>query len=239
MGDLGDRMKGYENVSRFYLTKRMPAIIRIDGKSFHTYTKNLSKPWNQDFVSTMLETTKYLCENISGSKIAYWQSNEISILITDYDDINTQAWFDKNIQKIVSVSASIATASFNRLMEKYFCTIPSLAFFDSRVFVLPKEDVCNYFVWRQQDATRNSVQGLAQSNFSHKQLHSLNISQLQDKLMIEKNINWNDCLTWQKRGACAVKENYFLEGGVERSKWIIDWEIPIFTQDRNYIERFV
>ena len=237
MGDLGDRMKGYENVSRNYLTRRMPFIIRVDGKSFHTFTRSLVKPWDNDLVQSMLYASIGLCEELAGVKLAYWQSDEVSFLVTDYDDINTQAWFDKNIQKIVSVSASIMTAHFNKLFQEKIKGFP-LAFFDSRVFILPKEEVCNYFIWRQQDATRNSIQGLAQSNFSQKQLHGLKTNQLQDKLMLEKNINWNDCLTWQKRGACVVKEN-FMFNETERSRWIVDWEIPIFTQDRNYIERYL
>lgn len=233
--DLGDRMKGYENVSRLYLTRRVPYIIRLDGKSFHTYTQRLEKPWDERLVIAMLETTKYLCENIEGVKLGYWQSDEISLLLTDYENINTQAWFDKNVQKIVSVSASIATAYFNKCMD--LLRLP-LAFFDSRVFILPKEEVCNYYAWRQKDCTSNSIQGLAQANYSHKQLHRLNNSQLQDKLKLEKNINWKDCLTWQKRGACVVKEKYIKEE-TERSRWVIDWEIPIFTQDRNYIEKLI
>jgi tRNA(His) 5'-end guanylyltransferase len=248
-------MKGYENISRLYLTRRMPYIIRIDGRSFHTFTRNFEKPWDLIFTYVMLDTAKYLCENIEGVKIAYWQSDEVSFLLTDYDNIDTQAWFDKNIQKIVSISAGMASMFFNKkfedtvwlntefpisndMMEVYKKACWK-AIFDSRVFTIPKEEVCNYFIWRQQDATRNSVQGLAQSNFPHKQLYGLNTSKLQDKLLLEKNINWNDCLIWQKRGACIIKENYTIINGVERSRWIIDREIPIFTQDRNYIERFI
>lgn len=222
---IGDRMKGYENVPRLYLTRRTPLIIRLDGKAFHTLTKGLEKPWDKLFTRTMLTTMRELCEEIDNVKMAYWQSDEISLLLTDYDRLETQAWFNRNLQKMVSVSASVATYAFNQ-----WSTIDKGGYFDSRAFTIPKEEVCNYFLWRQQDATRNSVQGLGQANFSHKSLHGLNNSQVQDKLMLEKGINWNDTLTINKRGACCIRED---------GKWIIDQEIPIFTQDREYIETHI
>jgi len=240
--DLGDRMKLYEKVSQINLTRRMPCIIRIDGKAFHTFTSGMNKPWDIRLVNLFLESIIFLCENIQGLKIAYWQSDEVSLLLTDYEKITTDAWFDKNVQKMVSVSASLITAKFNRLLfrdlfftEERYC-IPVM--FDSRVFTLPKEEVCNYFIWRQQDAERNSIQGLAQANFPHKQLLNLSCDKLQDKLFLEKGISWNNCATWQKRGACVVKE-YYEKDGATRSKWIVDWEIPIFTKDREYIERYI
>ena len=110
------------------------------------------------------------------------------------------------------------------------------AYFDARVFNLPKEEVTNYFIWRQNDATRNSIQSLAQANFSQKQIHSMNNSQLQDKLHEEKGINWNDCKTVEKRGSCVI---HVFDKSINRSKWIIDEEIPIFTQNRDYIENIL
>ena len=263
---LGERMKGYENISRIYLTRRCPLIIRIDGRAFHTFTKGLKRPFDNLLMSVMQETAKYLCQNISGCKLAYTQSDEISLLITDYDSLDTQAWFDKNLQKIVSVSASLATLAFNKFWNDavaceyaatgasaipfnfdYLSIISSKKFkatFDSRAFVLPKEEVCNYFIWRQQDASKNSVQSLAQANFPHKQLEGLHTNQLQDKLMLEKSINWNDLSVPCKRGACVYYERKPVVTNNEEIKaeefgWIIDKNIPIFTQDREYIERFV
>lgn len=240
--DLGDRMKLYEKASQINLTRRMPCIIRIDGKAFHTFTKGMIKPWDERLVDLLMKSIIYLCENIQGVKIAYWQSDEVSLLLTDYEKITTDAWFGKNVQKMVSVSASLITAKFNRLldMDSSFAEekrhVPVM--FDSRVFVLPKEEVCNYFIWRQQDAERNSIQGLAQANFSHKQLLNLSCEKLQNKLFLEKNINWNDCLTWQKHGACVVKE-YYSKDDVTRSRWVTDWEMPILTEDREYIEKYL
>lgn len=264
---LGDRMKNYEGISRIYLTKRMPVIIRIDGKAFHSFTKGFSRPFDEILIKAMQETAKYLCKNVMGCKVAYTQSDEISLLLEDYERIETQPWFENNLQKIVSVSASMATMAFNRafanavnerysyytginadewagsteefdkLFDNYFARIGT-AMFDSRVFILPKEEVCNYFIWRQQDATRNSIQMVAQSLFSHRQLQNKNCDQLQEMMFQEHNINWNDYQTVYKRGSCVTKERY-TENDVARSRWVVDTNIPIFTQDRNYIDRLV
>jgi len=153
---LGTRMKEYENVNRGYLIRRMPMIIRLDGKAFHTLTKKMDKPYDIKFKSLMVQTAKYLLEEIAGAKLAYVQSDEISLLITDYDKINTDAWFDKGIQKIVSISASMATQFFNssyREMISEDKIVVPYGLFDSRCFILPKDEVTNYFIWRQQDAT--------------------------------------------------------------------------------------
>lgn len=264
---LGDRMKSYEGISRVYLTKRVPVIIRIDGKAFHSFTKGFRRPFDEILIKAMQETAKYLCKNIMGCKIAYTQSDEISLLLEDYERVETQPWFENNLQKIVSVSASMATMAFNRafadavnerysyytginadewtgsteefdkLFDNYFAKIGT-AMFDSRVFILPKEEVCNYFIWRQQDATRNSIQMVAQSLFSHRQLQNKNCDQLQEMMFQEHNINWNDYPTVYKRGSCVTKEQY-TENDVTRSRWVVDTNIPIFTQDRNYIDRLV
>src|SRR5689334_8003874 len=104
---LGDRMKkNYEDISRVFLPRRMPLIIRLDGKAFHTLTADMKKPWDDGMIHSMLTTAITLCENIQNTKLAYVQSDEISLLLTDYDYFNTEAWFDRNLQKMVSVSAS-------------------------------------------------------------------------------------------------------------------------------------
>ena len=223
--DLGDRMKNnYENISRIALPRRMPMIIRVDGKAFHTLTHDMKRPWDDGMIDAMLYTAKYLCENIQNAKLAYVQSDEISVLLTDYDRLNTEAWFDRNLLKMISVSAAYATLAFNKKIVEYY---PDKAgVFDSRAFVIPKEEVNNYFLWRQNDATRNSVQMLARAYFSHKQLHGLGNGEVQDKLMLEKGVNWNDTATHKKRGACIRKNG---EG------WAVDLEPPIFSKERNYI----
>lgn len=277
---LGDRMKGYENISRIYLTKRLPVIIRIDGKAFHSFTKGFQKPFDDILIKSMQETAKYLCKNIMGCKLAYTQSDEISLLLVDYERIETQPWFENNLQKMVSVAASMATMAFNtafcdavnerhsyytginadeweygvdafdKLFNNYFSKIGT-AMFDARAFVLPKEEVCNYFIWRQQDATRNSIQMLAQSMFSHRQLQGKNCGELQDMMFVNHGVNWNDCKTVYKRGSCVKRvsessvkttPNGFGEPNetvIVRTTWTIDTEIPIFTQNPQYINEQV
>lgn len=237
MDQFGDRMKGYENAFRVKLPKRLPVIIRIDGKAFHTYTRGMKKPFDEDLTNAMWETTKFLTSNVMGCKLAYHQSDEISLLLTNYDKLSTESWFDNNLQKIVSISASLATSKFNELMkEKY--PEKSFALFDARAWVVPQDEVCNYFLWRQQDATKNSISMVAQANFPHKQLQGLNGKQMQDKLILEKGINWNDLEVWKKRGVCIIKQ-YYQKGEALRSKWEVDHETPIFSQDRNYVEKYV
>jgi tRNA(His) 5'-end guanylyltransferase len=254
---LGDRMKGYEKISQIYLTRRTPVIIRVDGKAFHSFTRGMNKPFDEILIKSMWETAKYLCANLQGCKLAYVQSDEISILLTDYATLNTDALFDNNVQKIVSVSASMTTLAFNEVFrslpfvwtddytEPAYMKLLNLyksrygkALFDSRVFVLPKEEVCNYFVWRQQDCTRNSIQMVAQANFSHRQLQGKDCNELQEILFQEKGINFNDLSVPKKRGVTVYKESY-MKGEVQRSRWNIDEDIPIFTKDREYIEKLI
>jgi len=242
---LGSRMKAYEEVNLHYLTRRMPLIIRVDGKAFHTLTRKyqFEKPFDLNFMEAMIETGKGLLNEIQGSKLAYIQSDEISILATDYENLETQSWFDKNLQKMVSVSASVATMCFNNYIHNLI-KCDSNALFDSRIFVLPKEEVCNYAIWRQKDCTRNSIQGLGQANFSHKEMSGLNNDQVQEKLFQERKINWNDFETWKKRGVCLYKKTVQktvpnIAEPVMRTEIEVDWEIPIFTQDRNYVEKWL
>jgi len=232
--DIGDRMKGYENVTRNVLTRRMPVILRVDGRAFHTYTRGMKRPFDMMLHNAMLETAHALVREIQGAKIAYGQSDEISVLITDYDTLTTDAWFGNNIQKMVSVAASLTTVAFNKAIGGYPNYEPPLfqtmAQFDARVFNLPREEVVNYFIWRQQDASRNSVQMLARHHFSHRECHRKSTNDLQEMLMDEHGVNWNDTPTHFKRGFCVYPDK---AGNVP------DREIPIFTQDREFIERFV
>ena len=262
---LGDRMKTYEYVTRNYLTRKLPVIIRIDGKAFHSFTRGFKKPFDEIFVKSMQETMKYLCENVQGCVLGYTQSDEITLVLVDYQSREACSWFDNNIQKMVSVSASMATLAFNNAFckncgnyiqeyfnkngkhdEAYVSIVTKkwwTAMFDSRVFTLPKEEVINCLIWRQQDATRNSIQSVGQANFSHTQLHGKNCSDIQDMLMLEKGINWNDYPTHLTRGSCCVKKPFKINEGTEqeaiRNKWVIDTEIPIFTQDKDYVNKLI
>ena len=235
--DFGKRMKTYENSYRFTLPKRMPVILRIDGCHFHTFTRGMDKPFDDKLIEAFWETCKFLGENIMGAKLIYHQSDEISILITNYDTIQTDSWFSNNLQKMVSVSASMAAAKFNEVIRKSYPD-KELAFFDSRAWVIPQDEVNNYFTWRQQDASKNSISMAAFANFAHKDLHGLSGNQLQEKLFSEKGINWDKFPTWKKRGACIIKKEYLKENAIRR-RWETDLDIPLFSKDRNYVERFV
>jgi len=250
---IGQRIKEYyENRTRFYLPRRTYTILRIDGKAFHTYTKGLKRPFDNDFIEDMDETAKYLCKNIMGVKFAYVQSDEISLLLTDFETLTTEAWFDGNIQKMVSVSASMSTSKFNqlRLLRKSLTVSDDgivdlismireqkLAEFDSRVFTIPsEEEVINYFIWRMQDCTRNSISSVAQSLYSAKELHGKNQSDMQE-MCFQKGINWNDLPVKQKRGRLIVKQEVEVNNAI-RNKWF-STEPEIFSQNKESLKNLI
>lgn len=227
--DLAKRMKKYEAVQKGVLMTRTPVIIRIDGKAFHTFTRGFQRPFDEVLINAMQETTKYLCENIQGCVLGYTQSDEISLVLVDYQRFETSAWFDYEIQKMCSIAASMATMTFNKCFEKnvndwigknapgfhevwrnpedeklyhaYLNAYEKGAMFDARVFNIPKEEVTNCIYWRQLDASRNSIQMVGQANFSHNELQDKSCNRIQDMLMTQKNINWNDFPVYLKRGA--------------------------------------
>jgi tRNA(His) guanylyltransferase len=265
---LGDRMKNfYEDRFRYHLPRRTYTIIRIDGKAFHTYTKGMQRPFDDGLIEDMDETTAYLCKNIQGVKFGYVQSDEISLLLTDFDDLTTDMWFDGNLQKMVSIAASMATAKFNQLRMNrafqnnevdpiehgptaYDMSISEiidgkLAMFDARVFQIPSSvEVENYFIFRQQDATRNSISSVAQSMYSPKELHGVKTDQMQE-MIFQKGTNWNDFSPRKKRGGFITKvltvngkpkqenQEIFIED-VVRSKWFT-LDCPVFTQHREFL----
>lgn len=276
--DLGNRMKEYESRNRYFLQKRIPVIIRLDMRAGHTYTRGFGRPFDDIFIAAMQNTAKYLCENIQNVKLSYQQSDEITLVLVDYDKLNTECFFEYRVDKLCSIVASMATMAFNKAIEdaadlafnkefyelgldstpsedeedvyndelegleekydKYYSKVGK-AMFDARCCNLPKEEVTNNLYWRQLDATRNSIQMVGQANFSHKELHGKFCNQIQDMLMEQKNVNWNDYPTYQKRGSCCIKENYETENGM-RTRWIVDKDIPIFKgEGRKYIDRLI
>ena len=254
--DLGDRMKRYESVSKTRLTTRTPVIIRIDGKAFHTFTRGLKKPFDDILIETMQETMKFLCENIQGCVLGYTQSDEISLLLVDYKNLNSCAWFDNEVQKICSVAASMATLRFNsifRSLATAYCyeyedddnqwnyldrlktAVGKGAMFDARCFNLPKEEVTNYFFWRQQDAERNSINSVGFAFFSHQEMQNKNCGDVKEMLLLEKGIDWDEFQRMYQRGSCCIKHE---EEGV--SWWMIDKDIPKFIKEgREYVDRYV
>lgn len=271
---LGDRIKSqYEDRTRYLLPRRTYTIIRVDGKAFHTLTRGFNRPYDKDLAEIMDYTARRLCEEIQGAKFAFVQSDEISVLVTDFEQIGTCAWFDGNVQKMVSIAAAVATASFNEKFREFFSRdnedknhpdYPAAgnkyrkgdyqgaktAYFDARVFTIPDHtEVENYFIWRQNDASRNSVQMAARAVYSHKALEGKSIPELHD-LLHEKGINWNDYTTGEKRGRVVKKEYYAMkiansEHSVMRGRWTAfdglakEKEIPIFTQDRTFLKALI
>ncbi|KKN50935.1 hypothetical protein LCGC14_0628000 [marine sediment metagenome] len=199
----------------------MPVIIRLDGRSFHTLTRRCEKPFDATLADCMVNSALYLCSEVQGVKCAYIQSDEISLLLTDFDTLTTMAWFDYNIQKVVSISASLTSVKFSKLWKRSAC-------FDSRAFNIPKEETANYFVWRQKDWIRNSVAMLAQAHFSHTQLHQKRQPDMHEMLH-GKGINWAELEPRWKNGQFIEKDD-----GV----WTIK-PAPIFTQNRVVIERYL
>jgi tRNA(His) 5'-end guanylyltransferase len=217
--DIGDRMKSYESVSAWTLPRRIPVILRVDGRAFHTITrKRFGKAWSMEFVEQMIETAKTVLADIQGCEFCYCQSDEISFLLTDYKKISTEAWFGYDARKMISISASLASAVFSRLHGRNIC-------FDSRVFSLPLDEVTNYFIWRQIDATRNAIQMAGREKYSHKEMNNKSCKVIQE-MLFQKGINFDKLPTVRKRGFCIVDDQ-------------VDLEIPIFTRDRQYIETHV
>lgn len=272
--DLGVRMKTfYEQIPKTKLMRRCPVIIRIDGKAFHTFTRGFQKPFDEILINSMQETMKYLCENIQGCVLGYTQSDEITLILVDYKKLTSSAWFNYEVQKICSISASMATMAFNKFFRdnvddyiyenwddqylyNYIATLQGAvdrgAMFDARCFNIPKEEVTNLVYWRQLDASRNSIQMVGQANFSHKELQNKSCNDIQDMLMTQKDINWNDLPTYQKRGSCCVRNKIVLfrdsimktvqlrDTSKSENEWIIDTKIPIFKNEgREYIDRLV
>lgn len=245
---LDTRMKIYELPYKQRIVNKMPIIIRLDGKAFHTFTKGLKKPFDDLLIDTMQKTTVSLCKDIQGAKFGYTQSDEITIISTLDDFIRSQQYLDGKVQKILSITASKATKYFNmhfynnveKLKENpnLFKEIVDYevyskkifkAEFDCRVMNIPETDIINNIIWRQEDASKNSLSALAQSHFTQKELDKKKKSDLMDMLMLEKGINWNDLPIYKKRGSCCYRN--------ENRKWVLDLNMPIITKDRNFIEK--
>jgi tRNA(His) 5'-end guanylyltransferase len=226
-------MKGqYEVRAQTHLPRRTYTIIRLDGKAFHTYSRGCKKPYDKRFSGDMQIAAATLCEEAQGTCLAYVQSDEISVLLTDFASTQTDAWFDGNVQKIVSVATSVVTAAFNAQRPG------KTALFDGRAFTIPdRTEVENYFIWRQQDCSRNSIAGLAQSHFSHKQLHGKSGDEMQEMMWQEKGVNWADSDPTFKNGAMIYRELYE-KNGVMRSRWT-SVAAPVFTQERDAISALI
>lgn len=231
---LGDRMKRYENVYRTYLPRRTYTLLRLDGRAFHTYTRGLDKPFDLGLMFDMDETAKALCREVTGTAFAYVQSDEISLLVTDFKKLESQPWMGGNISKILSLSAAQVSVTFNTLRQQRQVpggTLdPRQALFDARVWTMSDpNEVGNYFIWRQRDAVKNSISMLAESHFSHRRLDRLNAGQRQDLLFKEAGVNWDSYPPGTKRGRVIVKETYTVEPDAVRTRWVTLTETPHFS----------
>lgn len=251
MNALTDRMKEYEKVSKPFLTIGIPKIIRLDMRAGYTFCKKFDRPFDKIFSDCMVETTKELCKQIPGVVAGYTQSDEISLILNDEVKNGYECFFNGNVEKIVSISASICTLEFNRIYSEMVSGLDSIytkninkAQFDSRVFCLPNvTEVHNYILSRQEDATKNSIASVGQASFTPNELNKKNSSQIQDMLMLQKGINWNDFPARYKRGCIILKETYTkdvelpngeIKKNVTRKHWV-EKEIPILTKDETYI----
>lgn len=249
---LGDRMKEYESRNQYYLQKRTPVCIRVDMRAGHTFTRGFARPFDEVFGNAMVRTMEYCAKNIGNCVFAYCQSDEITFILVDYAKLETDAWFDYRTDKLCSIAASMATMAFNKFFweesekvirnthyekvsESYKKYVEILMFarekgamFDARVFSIPKEEATNLVYWRQLDATRNSIQMVGQAKFSHNELQGKSCNMIQDMLLTQRDINWNDYPTRWKRGV-AWKRSIG-----------VDYDMPILKgEDRKYVDEVI
>jgi tRNA(His) guanylyltransferase len=224
---LGDRMKRYEHAYHRVLPRRTYTIMRVDGRAFHTLLRGAKKPFDLGFMSAMDHVAETLCSEVQGAKLGYVQSDEVSILYTDFDDVTSEPWFGGVEAKQISVGAAIATEAFNDASSDW---TNAWAHFDARVFTMSDPvEVANYFLWRQRDATRNSITMTAQAHFSHRELHGVNTKQMQEKLWSEKQVNWNDMPDEFKRGR-VVRRHRDVEDAIPVSHWLTE-PAPVFSAE--------
>ena len=185
----GDRMKAYELPTRILLPRRSYTVLRVDGRAFHTYLKNARKPFDGAFIHAMGKVAEALCAEITGAVLAYAQSDEVSVLYTDFRNPAAEPWFGGVAAKQVSIAASLATYV---LGNSYSPPGGGRPLFDARVFTLPtRRDVADYFVWRQADALRNSVSMAAQAYFTPEQLHGMKASEVKELLRTTAAADWD------------------------------------------------
>jgi len=253
--DLGNRMKRYEQASKIKLVHRVPAVLRVDGKAFHTFCKRFIKPYDEIFNNALTDAMLFLCKKIQGAEFGERHSDEISILLWDAQTIKTCAFFDYEVQKIVSVVAGWAAGAFCKSLlrssvnaaTEYLTLEEDWPTVDCRVFNIPKDEVGNYFWWRITDAVRNSIQGLAQQFFSHKELNKKN-QQNMHEMLYQKNINWANLPPEQKTGMVCYKKSmpYIIPRGPKAGQLInkMEWMLRVSPKTRqdlnniNIIESF-
>jgi tRNA(His) 5'-end guanylyltransferase len=228
---LGDRMKRYEAPYRALLPRRTYTVLRVDGRAFHTYLRGAVRPFDEAFAADMDAVAAAMCKEITGAFLAYVQSDEISIVAADFRSTSTEPWFGGVVAKWTSIGAAIATAELNARRPG------RRALFDARVFTLSDPvEVANYLVWRQRDATRNSIVMAGQAHFPHRSLHGQDTGQIQERLWAERGVNWNRYPDGFKRGRVATRVVGFRDsehperGRAPRSWWAAE-PAPVFIAE--------
>jgi len=222
---LGDRMKAYEAATGSILPRYLPAIIRVDGRAFHTLLRGADKPFDTVVARYMGYVAQALCAEIGGAVFAYQQSDEVSVLVCGYEDYRTQPWFGGRVQKIASISSAIATLAFLGYSREPGVILRRPGMFDARVFPLPNAvEVANYFAWRQRDTERNSKIMLARAHFPHGEIQGLGGVELEDKLEQEKGVYWIDEPKAFRYGRVCVRQ----ELGSVDVRWLMQ-DAPSMT----------
>lgn len=258
---LGDRMKQYENVTRNYLMTKQPVIVRLDGRAFHSYCKQkwVEGPFDEKIIKAFQASTLKLCDSVQNVEFAYHQSDEVTFFLKDYKSVQQDQHFNGNIQKISSTIASEFTYWFNKYINLELTKTNSKpAFFDCRVYNVPIHEVSNNFIWRQRDAIKNSITSYALNFFSHKQLLNKN-SDEKIQMLKENNTPWSDIPLYHQRGTGfykksieipvkdldsnvlnhLIQKNVIVPESVERTKWVADTSLPIFSEEKEFIEKYV
>lgn len=202
----GERMKQYEQAEAGRcLMPRLPVIARLDGRGFHRWTEDLERPYDQRLSDLMTDSTKHLVEQ-TGARIGYTQSDEISLVFHSDSETDWSIFFDGKIHKMASILASMLTAYFNHVCERHFRAERALAMFDCRVWNVPsKVEAVNAVLWREHDATKNSISMAAQAKFKHAELQGKNGSEMQEMLFKHHGINWNSYPAFFKRGTYVAR----------------------------------
>ena len=239
MSSLSDRMKTYEDASQYKFTPLMPVVIRIKCANIDSVSRSFRQPFDNVFHKTMRQTARALGEAIPNCFFAYTYSDEVNLLVTDYNT-NNKACYNNNMQKIVSMSSSIATVMFNKFFAQNVSFTDKTrwrytghlneAIFESKAFIIPKEELVNYFVWRQYRGFRHTIDVVAGSEFSSEELKGKTLNQKQDMLLKQKEIDINRVKPDKKHGFCVF---------LTTNGWVIDLDIPLFSKNKEYIEKFL
>jgi tRNA(His) guanylyltransferase len=246
------RQKRLEHAGRVYFPARTYTVARFDGRSFHGYAANMTRPYDTRLIEAMREAMRAICNEASGCVLGYCQSDEITIVMTDFASEGTEAWFGGSKSKIESVGASIVSGAFNAAAARLFGDElgGKIAAFDGRAWAVPDPaQVAENFIFRQQDAERNSVSMLAQAYFSHRQLQGVGRRAMIEMLEAEHGVRWADQPASFKRGSVCVRRTEMrpveytrkdtgeriVSEPVERSLLSLE-DAPIFTRSTMLID---